>query len=227
VTRSFAVASFMTLLTLSASSVQAQEPQEPLPRWDATGVLGWRGLRVTGDEYVYQDWDARFVVHGSVGYYWTPNVKTELEVGAITQSEFQTFEQRQVTGSTYPPFVRTEHRETGFPISARVLYQFGENQFFHPFVGGGVAYDRMRDDEVTPEQTFNSGVRRPDGTFEPVLNVPRSARIETHRDTRGVIILGFKAYASERGFMRTDVLWSIGSPDRRYVSWRIGAGMDF
>lgn len=226
-TRSFAVtASFLTLLTLSAARAEAQEPSEPpLPRWDLTGVLGWRGVHVTEEEY--QDWDARFVVQGGVGYYWTPNVKTEFEVGAITRSEYETYEQRQGTGSTYPPFVRTEHRETGFPISGRVLYQFGENQFFHPFVGAGVAYDRVRDDEFTPQQTFNSGVRRPDGTFEPVLNVPQSARLETHHDTRGVIILGFKAYASERGFMRTDVLWSVGSPDRRYVSWRIGAGVDF
>jgi opacity protein-like surface antigen len=227
VTRALTAASLITLLTLAASRAEAQEPLPPLPRWDVSGVMGWRGVKITGEEYVYHDWDARFVVQGTVGYYWTPNVKTEFETGFITKSEFQTYEQRLLPGQSYPPFVRTEHRETGVPISARVLYQFGENQFFHPFVGGGIAYDRMRDDEFTPQQTFNSGVRRPDGTFEPVLNVPQSARIETHGDTRGVVMVGFKAYGSERGFMRTDVLWSIGSPDRRYVSWRIGAGVDF
>lgn len=225
-TRSIAAASLITLLTLAASSAEAQEP--PLPRWDATGVLGWRGVLVTRDAYVYHDWDGRFVIQGTLGYYWTPNLKTEFETGIITQSEFQTFEQRTtLANATYPPFVRTDHRETGVPLSARVLYQFGENQFFHPFVGGGVSYDLMRDDATTPQQTFTSGFRRPDGTYEVLLDVPRSSRLETHRDPRGVIIVGFKAYASERGFMRTDVLWSVGSSDRRYVSWRIGAGVDF
>ena len=49
----------------------ASASDEPLPRWDTTGFLGWRGTRVDETEYNTSRWDARFVYGGTVGYYWT------------------------------------------------------------------------------------------------------------------------------------------------------------
>jgi hypothetical protein len=162
---------------------------------------------------------------GTVGYYLTPHLKPEIDVGGTGTTRYQTWREISVPGQQYPGYVTTDHRATAASVAGHLLYQFGENAYFHPFVGAGAALLATRDRQHTPLQHHT--VRRPDGTFQEVLIAEPSDATTTTRDGAGLVIIGFKAYPSERTFMRSDLQWTLGSPRQRYVSWRIGIGMDF
>ena len=68
--------------TPTAPPASASAAEEVLPRWDTTGFVGWRGTRVDDDEYNSRRWDARLFYGGTLGYYWTTNLKLELDVSA-------------------------------------------------------------------------------------------------------------------------------------------------
>jgi hypothetical protein len=217
----------------SSADVEAHPPQtapsaaeiEPMPRWDVSGAMGWRTVLVQDE--LYDDWDHRFAYVGTFGYYWTPHLKTEVEIGGASESEFYTTRPAQVTGLQFTPYVQTDHHVTTVPIAgARVVYQFFENQWFHPFAGVGVTLDVSRDRTHTPRQTAFIP-SRPNQPPETVVIAEESRSSDTFRDTRAAFLLGFKAYGSAHAFVRGDVLWTVGSGRGRYRSFRFGMGVDF
>jgi len=199
---------------------------EPLPRWDAALFLGWRGTRISETEYYSDRWDGRMVYGGTAGYYWTTNLKLELDVSATPRSGYDTYEPRQFAGVSYPFYVRTDHRETTATVSGLVIYQFFENVGFHPFVGGGAGFMTSRE-RITTARQSQVVSRGPNGPFDVVVISEAETRQENESDAVGQIVTGFKAYPGERWFFRTDVQWSIGADRLHDVSWRIGFGMDF
>jgi len=210
-----------------AQSSQAPSPQAlaPIPRWEVMGLVGWRGVQIASPDAAYRSWEHRGVYVGIGAYAWTTHLKTEVEVGGVAPGEFTTYRLIQLSGQSFPVSVRTTHHSSGVPLGGRLIYQFGENAWFHPFAGAGIAVDWTRDRRHTPFQT--QSVRRPDGQFDQIIVAEESRQTETLRETRPVLISGFKAYANTRGFLRVDLLWTIGARDQRYTSWRIGFGTDF
>jgi opacity protein-like surface antigen len=206
----------------SASASAAED--EPLPRWDTTGFLGWRGTRVD-EEYNYRRWDSRFAYGGTLGYYWTTNLKLELEVSATSPSRFDTYEPHTVGGLAYPVFVRSDHRNVTASFGGLVIYQFFENASFHPFIGGGVAVQTIRERIDTERQSQT--ISRAPNVFEVIVISEAQTEHHDQTDALGQIVSGFKAYPNERWFFRTDVQWSAGAGRFRDITWRLGVGVDF
>jgi opacity protein-like surface antigen len=211
----------------AGASASAAAADEPLPRWDTTGFLGWRGTRrVEPTEYNTNRWDARFVYGGTVGYYWTTNLKLEADVAGTSPSRYDTYEPHQVAGATYPFFIRSDHRIVTASVGGSVIYQFFENASFHPFVGAGAAGVAIRERINTPRQSQVVS-RGPNVPSDVVVISEAQSRQDNRSEARGLIVTGFKAYPNERLFFRSDVQWSIGKGRLHEVTWRLGVGVDF
>ena len=208
------------------TSASAAASNEPLPRWDTAGFLGWRGVRIQDTEYNYERWDARFVYGATAGYYWTTNVKLEVDFSGTAPSRYYTYEQHFIEGVTYPLFVNSDHRTVTASLGGLVIYQFFENASFHPFLGAGARWMTARD-RITTQRQSQVIRRTPDGPYEVVVISQAETRNHTDNDARAQMIAGFKAYPGERLFFRTDVQWSVGSGRFRDVALRIGVGVDF
>jgi hypothetical protein len=223
----FAQSSSLTRMQTSPTPASG-EIVEPLPRVDVTGFLGWLGQRVSADDdgiYTYRAWDNRLLLAGSVGYYWTTHLKAEAEIGGTNTSNFTTNRFVDVPGLTYSNYVWIDHHTRGALIAGRGLYQFGENQWVHPFGGVGVVFDRTRDRIFTPRQT--TLVPGPPAPSRTVVLAEESTETRTSHHARPQMILGVKAYANERAFLRTDFVWTFDTDQGRRVQWRVGAGVDF
>lgn len=208
------------------AGASAAAADEPLPRWDTTGFFGWRGTRVDETDYNTSQWDARLVYGGTAGYYWTTNLKLEVDVSGTSPSDYYTFEPHQVSGVPYPFFIRSDHRTVTASVGGSVIYQFFENASFHPFVGAGAAWMTMRDRINTPRQSQVVS-RGSNGPYDVVVISEAQSGDHNDSEAQGLIVTGFKAYPGERLFFRSDVQWSIGAGRFREVTWRLGVGVDF
>jgi hypothetical protein len=204
----------------------ASASDEPLPRWDTMGFFGWRGTRrVEPTEYNTSRWDSRFVYGGTVGYYWTTNLKLEVDVSGTAPSRYDTYEPVTVPGAAYPFFIRSDHRTVTASLGGSVIYQFFENASFHPFVGAGAGWMAIRDRITTPRQSQVVS-RGPNVPPDVVVISEAESRNHNESEARGQIITGFKAYPGERVFFRSDVQWTIAGRFHD-VTWRLAVGVDF
>jgi hypothetical protein len=133
-------------LFLAAHTVEAQDrPVVTLaatdsPRWDAAGHVGWRGTDKSAIAAEWNQWAGAASFAASLGHHWAPRLKTELDIATTTTAQVSV----QTTVVTLPTAVIRfgEHRFRDTAVSGVFLYQFGENAWFHPFVGGGVEVTR-------------------------------------------------------------------------------------
>jgi hypothetical protein len=215
----------------AGAGATADADVEPLPRFDVTGLAGWRGVSLKMEDdarflYSYRIWDHRFLLAGTFGYYWTTHIKTEAEIGRTTDSRFWSGSGIDVPGISYPVFVRADHRIVDTLVTGRVVYQFGENDWIHPFVGAGVSLEHTRDRRDIPRQT--TFIPQPAGTpSQQVVIAEAQTSTVTSRDAAGELIAGVKLYTNEHAFVRTDLIWALRADGDHRVSWRIGAGWDF
>jgi opacity protein-like surface antigen len=226
----------LLLLLMIPSAAAAQTPagpaapasagDEPLPRRDVFGFIGWRGSSYDSNYFSGNQWDARFVYGGAAGFYFTPNLKLEADLSATTTSRFTEYQQQPVEGQAYPSFFPTEHRAISASAGALVIYQFFENASFHPFLGAGAGVITTRDRIYTPRQT-QTITRPPPGPPVVIVVTEEQRFTRTDHDVRGLLLVGFKAYPSERWFFRTDVQWTPATGHDREISWRLGLGVDF
>lgn len=199
--------------------------EEPLPRWDTSGFIGWRGARFEDTEYNSGRWDARFVYGGTLGYYWTTNLKLEVDVSGTSPSNYRTYESHTIEGVGYPLFIGTDHRITTASFGGLAIYQFFENVGFHPFVGAGGGVAAIRERVITQRQT--QVIRRGPDVFDVVVVSEEQTSHHDRSEGFGQVIAGFKAYPGERLFFRSDAVWSASSGGFREFTWRLGFGVDF
>ena len=154
------------------------------------------------------------------GWHWTEHHKTEIEAGAGSAVRHRVVprhrrEQRPVPRTREFTF-RTQR------IALGQQYQFFRNTWFHPHAGAGV--------DLTWERTTQ--------VVQPVIQYPgppgRPTQVQPERvvgpDTdlhvRPFGEVGFKVYASPRGFVRGDLrLLARNGLDE--VQIRFGFGVDF
>jgi hypothetical protein len=224
-TRAYAAAVLAACLT--ASTVHAQESRPTVilapaavARWDAAAHVTWLG------EHRDQsfEWDRWFGVAsggGSVGYYWTSHLKTEIDVSTSSQGELYSVETIPNPGATTPLFLQRDHEFRITTASAGLTGQFFDNAWFHPFVGGGIELVREREHIETVFPIFSSRDPR-----LPVIAVPAD-QSRVRYGARPYAAIGFKVYVSERAFIRTDIRTSWSADGLAALGWRSGIGVDF
>jgi hypothetical protein len=188
-------------------------------RWDASGHLTWLGRHLQPS----LNWDRWYEVAtggASVGYYWTPHLKTEFDITTSTRGEAYSIEPVP-PALPFPTFVTRDHEFRLTTVSAGLTAQFFENAWFHPFVGTGIDLIREREHVETATQ-----IAPPRDPRAPPIPPPQE---ETHARylARPFVSAGFKAYVSPRVFIRTDLRTSWSSDGVTTLAWRNGVGFDF
>jgi hypothetical protein len=196
-----------------ASAVSLADPDPP--GWDAFGHVAW----LTVDKRdIAPDWNSWYDVAtfgGSVGRFVGRHVK--LEFDAATSSHAEIYTEEMVSAPPTPFFVSRQNRFRMTTLSAGASYQFFDNRWFHPVIGGGIESGReTRRIETMPYP------------FRPPVVVPALAEgTSTTWRTRPFVTTGFKAYVAERAFIRSDVRTTFDGDGVGQVSWRTGVGFDF
>jgi hypothetical protein len=198
-----------------ASTAEAQQT-----RWDAAAHVTWLGERRPADQSF--EWDHWFGVAsggGSVGFYWTPHLKTEFDLATSSEGDDYSYQTITVPGQTTPLFVQRDREVRFTTASAGVSGQFFENVWFHPFVSAGLELLREREHIETVLPSIP-----PRG----VAVGPVPGR-ETHLRYRGrpYVATGFKVYVSDHAFIRTDIRTSWSTDGLAALGWRSGVGVDF
>ena len=211
----------LALLALG-SQAWAQQPPPAAPaaaRWDASGQLALLNRNKT-DLGSWDHWYAAPMVGGSAGHYWTPHLKTELEIATAGTGTIDAVEDNRYR----------EHRLRETIVGATAVYQFFDNQWVHPFLGAGVEVARERDRaDSLPASTVRFSTPGPVPALRPVPAVDK-----TSYSVRPVVSGGFKFYVNERAFVRTEVRTSFstegtapsGVKGPLAIEWRGGVGFD-
>jgi hypothetical protein len=207
------------VLTLVPAPVHAQRA------WDVTAVSGlFAGYTSRSPGTGFQESWFEGVQGGLiVGRYLTPHLKLELEGSTTNGTQFR---ERSIAVPGYPlPYpIGSEVTTSVRAVGATAVWQFRRNEWIHPFVQAGVTADFDRVSVRTWEQFFYG--TRPPGVPPERIVEERIDGPTTVRSVRAVLAGGAKFYFSERGFVRTDGRWSLGS-DRQNVAFRVGLGVDF
>jgi hypothetical protein len=211
---------------LVASPAAAQQPPvislvpDDPARWDAAGFVGWRGGNKSDIAPEWNEWFDAATFGAEVGYHLTPHLRVELDASATTDGTVFIQEPIVVPNQPFPLYRYGEYRFRTTSVAAGALYQFGENRWFHPFLGGGVETVRERARFELDQQWPCAGL--PCAPFP--LPVEETVSYRAFPFATG----GFKWYMTERAFVRSD-LRSTFSRARGVdaVTWRIGIGADF
>ena len=218
--RAAAVLAAVLLITGTAAAQQpaiSLTPADPA-QWDIAGGVGWLGADTSGAGTVGDDWYDTSAGAVSFGRYLTPHVKTEIHGGMTGEGRIYRVEQLPLPGSP-PVFRAQEHYFRNATIGAGVFYQFFDNQWFHPFAGGGIEVLRERN-RVEVQPPFGPVP----GRVLPALTAPPSPQV-TYA-ARPFVATGFKLYVAERAFVRTGVQASFSNRGTTHVVWTAGVGAD-
>jgi len=215
----------LTALALSADAHAQQSNHLKLPaaaRWDVSGQLSMLN-RNKSDLSQWDHWYSVAAVNGTGGHYWTPHFKSEFEIGMGGEGTIDAEEETAVPGQSFPYLRYRDHKLREMTVGATAFYQFFENQWVHPFVGGGA--------ELVRERHFADGMPAASVRFStavPNLVLPAVPAIDTiSYSVRPVLTGGFKFYVSPRAFVRTDVRTALSTDRPVAWEWRGGIGFDF
>jgi len=219
-------------LAASPSSAQDRVPASALTllpadasRWDASAHVTWLGQHLP-DSSGWDRWYQVAVGGASVGYYFTPHLKTEFDIGTSTQGKSYSVEPVPAPPGPIPPgtvfpFLQRDHEFRLTAASAGLSAQFFENTWFHPFLSVGVEFVRERERiDVTLPFVPPRDPRAP-----PIPQT--STETNVRYDARPFVGTGFKVYVSERTFIRSDLRASWSSDGVAGLAWRNGVGVDF
>ena len=191
-----------------------------LPTWDLAGHAGWSASHKPDVGAEWDDWYNAFAGGISAGHYLTPHVKAEIH--AVEAREGRISSQDPISPTdAFPAFRSRERYFRTTSIGAGVSYQFFENQWFHPFAGGGLEVNREHHRIEVPQH-----FQTPRGAGGPGLAVPAvSFAPEVTYSARPFLTTGFKWYVAERAFVRASLQASIGRGGATNM-WTTGIGAD-
>ncbi|HEY3092917.1 MAG TPA: hypothetical protein VGJ52_07460, partial [Vicinamibacterales bacterium] len=201
---------FCLIAPLIASNARAQQQTHlTLPtdgKWDAAGQLALLN-RNKQELSRWDHWYSVAAIDGSVGRYWTPHFKTELEVGTAAEGSIDGEESTPVPGLSFPYPRYRDHKLRETTIGATAMYQFFENQWVHPFIGGGVELVRERHvADALPTETIRFSTVVPNARLPPVAAID-----SVTYSVRPLVTGGFKFYVTPHAFVRTEVRTSLSN----------------
>jgi len=208
------------LVAVMLGAVPPEAAEGLLVRGDVSATAGWFNAH-QAELGQYNDWyNSSAIGEAGAGWYWTDHWKTEIMAGA--SSEKTAYTSFLVTEGGPPFYISSRVGFLTRRVTVTQQYQFGDNQWFHGYLGAGVDAvwrRRSRRDDPLP-------------SYDPVLRQPRPGRGPVfHPDEIDIRALpaaaaGFKAYVSRRAFVRSDVRVTFdGRADEVVV--RLGLGVDF
>ena len=190
------------------------------PKLEIGGTVGVIEARPQEfDVPYYQDWYAHGRYAGSIGYYWTKNLKTEFEHAWSGEGSRYVLDYARTNGSPYP--YQTEQFFQLQQSTLRVVWQFRDNAWVHPYLSAGAVIDVEHQRFHVPltyqqnargERILVSGERNSGGRYE----------------VRGGVSVGggAKIYVSERAFFNTGAIVTYSKPAAT-VNLIAGFGIDF
>lgn len=211
----------VALFVVPATAVgQAASATGPVSRADVAVFIGSFNTKHPGADR-YDQWSQAVSGGLSGGFYWTDNLKTEVEVVSAGGGDAAYVEDARIPGV---PFARiySHHHFANVVASVGQAYQFGRNAWFHPFVAAGIDVDRQHDRGERDAQSIALGV----GPSPRPIVIPPLTTTKTEVRVRPYASTGFKAYFNERAFFRTDIRFS-ARDGLEQVVWRLGIGIDF
>lgn len=213
-------------LLLTAAAAEAQTPPAIPDRlqWDVNLNAGIFGHRPAPGDDSYDNWYNEGRYAASIGYYWTEHLKTELEFAHSPQGDlhFQELSRVPGTGALHTVFGRSFHRLQ--QTSLRMVWQFGDNTWVHPYVNGGLVLDADRQRRHSPVTYSYPGDPR---VVPPIVVRPEMV---SGPDTvyRSGVSLGFgsKFYVAPQAYINTGVQWTYARPAKT-IAFYSGFGFEF
>ena len=215
---------FMLILTASSAAAQTSQPMPDMPRWDVNLNAGIFGHRPADTVHSYDNWYNEGRYAASIGYYWTENLKTEFEFAHTGEGELHFEELARVPGSGAPHSVYGQSFHRLQQTSLRMVWQFGDNTWVHPYVSGGYVLDADRQRRFSPLTYSYPGDPR---TVPPIIVRPA---INSGPDTayrHGVSLgAGSKFYVAPQAYINTGVQWTYAQPAKT-ITFYSGFGFEF
>ena len=208
------------ICVLSPALAHAQAEVARLPRNDAALSIGWFGAEYP-EVGRYDRWHASLFTGLGVGHYWTDNLKTEVEAAWLTQATARSYEDIVIDGNR--TYADSTYRFKNLKVSFAQTYQFGRNNWVHPFLSAGADVDRRQTTEDRPPQFRSVSLSSRD--TRTVL-IPGARETATTVQVRPFVKTGLKMYVSDRSFFTTEVKFGLGEGVEQ-VLWKTGIGVDF
>jgi opacity protein-like surface antigen len=196
----------------------AQTASPTLLKNDTSIALGWAGA----EHKIHDDrrWRGSLLVGLRGGHYWTDHLKTEVETSWTRPDDSDIYE--TIARDGVYTYAESNYRSYDVRLGVVQIYQFGRNNWVHPYVGvGGDVVRRQasleRNQQVRSVYVTNRAV--------PV-DIPAAGERSTSVFAEGVVKTGLKMYVTEKAFFNTELKFGIRS-DVDHVVWKFGAGVDF
>jgi hypothetical protein len=207
-------------------SSQITGPLTKRPDWDVTATAGLFQSKPDGAEGPYGD-DGYFTGRyaASVGHFWTPHLKTEVEFATTGEGSRYTNRSANVPGvpAYYPLNVHETFRL--HQLSGRVVWQFLENTWVHPYVFGGITADAQRHSTYIPQQYYYP-TNDPRNPGHRILVTPEVDESRTDYSAGAIAGFGTKIYVSSKSFFNAGFTISHAKPATT-ASFIAGLGVDF
>ena len=212
---------FAVLLGIVTS---AEAQTRDLKKWEVSGSASLLQAHPgSTDEGRYQDdWYTEGRYAFAIGRYWTEHLKSEVEYARSGEGSLYHQETRSFPGpADYPFYFESYHRLE--QVSARMVWQFGTNNWVHPYVSGGLVGDRERQRVHIPQQYQYPSGRAGDR----VLLVDEQNPAPTSEYRVGfTAATGAKIYMTRNTFFNTGVIATYSKPAAT-ISFLAGLGIDF
>ena len=203
---------------VSPAWAAAQTAPAALPANDTTISIGWAGAE--HEIYDQRRWHGSLLVGLSGGHYWTDHLKTEVEASWNSPRRHQVYQdiERQ-GGHTY---ALSDYRAHDIRVGAAQIYQFGRNDWVHPYVGVGA--------DVVRREASLDRLAQSRSVYLQNRNIPVDILAASERKTivfaHAVLKTGLKMYVSEKAFFNTELKFGVRR-DVDHLVWKLGMGVDF
>jgi hypothetical protein len=199
----------------------AQTSGAALAANDVTFALGWSGAEHNiYDIHDSRRWHASLLAGISGGHYWTDYIKTEVDLSWANPRDREIYETLERQGGF--TYALSNYRAHDVRLGVVQLFQFGRNDWVHPYVGLGVDMVRR---QATLTRDRQSRVIYLQNRSVPI-DISASSERKTTTFAEAVIKTGLKMYATERIFFNTELKLGARS-DIDHVAWKFGVGFDF
>ena len=209
---------FVLLATCVAWPALGLAQPAALPKHDASVSVGWAGSEY--ERSSYDRWHGSLLISASGGHYWTDHLKTEIDVSWGSPDKQDLYEDIAVQGGFTFAQSRFQARDIRFGVAQ--IYQFGRNQWVHPYLGAGADVVSRTTTKERGEQlrtVYVSNRNLP-------ITIPRLHERASDLFVEPFLKTGLKMYAAERLFFTTELKLGIRR-DIDHAVWKVGIGVDF